>query len=81
MDARSILEKYADKAGWNKDSMLDILCEYIDNQFDNQTLKEFLACKQENEEIMRSPSLDELEAAHRVIKAYDCNHCKKPGGH
>lgn len=28
-----------------------------------------------------APSLDELEAAHRTEKQYECPHCHKPGGH
>ncbi|MBS1722515.1 MAG: hypothetical protein JSS66_05850 [Armatimonadetes bacterium] len=50
MDAQSILEKYAEKAGWNVDSMLAKACEYIDNQQAADAFEDFVH-EAANEEI------------------------------
>ncbi len=40
---RKILEEYATKSGWDIDAMLDIACEYIENQDSAEAFKDFVA--------------------------------------
>ena len=42
MGAREILEMGAENTGWNMDSMLYIVCEYVDNQKDNNSFQDFV---------------------------------------
>ena len=45
MDALDILETASGKTGWNTDSMLEIACQYIDNQGDNACFQDFVQGK------------------------------------
>jgi len=42
MAARAILDELAERTGWNTGTMLDLLCEYIDNQMSDEALEDFL---------------------------------------
>ncbi len=53
-----LLQKYAEEAGWDTSSMVDVLCEYIDNQDDFDTFEAFLKQQVEGEAAMGSPEVD-----------------------
>ena len=43
------LSKYAEQCGWNRDTQIDLLCEYILNQQDNAAFDDFLSGKADEE--------------------------------
>lgn len=47
---RTLLEQYAQRTGWNVESMLDILCDYVDNQGSHDVLADYLQERVEEEE-------------------------------
>ena len=49
MSAQSIIDLYATSTGWNEDSIIDILCEYIDNQSSPEAFEDFVQRKAEEE--------------------------------
>ena len=51
-----ILSKYVERTGWNSDSQIDVLCEYIINQCDDVAFEDFLKEKTD-EEFDSSPCL------------------------
>lgn len=53
MDAQTILETAAETTGWNTQSMLDMICEYVDNQGDNGCFQDFI-----NEQVSMETSID-----------------------
>lgn len=50
MSARAIIEEVSETTGvdWNENSIIEILCEYIDNQMDDAAFEDF--CKRRAEE-------------------------------
>ena len=50
MSARSILEEAAAERGWNPDTQLGLVLEYIDNQMDDLCFREYLRYVIEEEE-------------------------------
>jgi len=42
MNAMQILEEAVDHTGWNENSMLHVICEYVDNQNNNDTFEDFV---------------------------------------
>lgn len=51
MPAEAILDEICESTGWNDESKLALLCEYIDNQQCDDAFEDFLAKKAEEEEI------------------------------
>ena len=49
LDAKEILELAVDKTAWSAESKIAILCEYIDNQKDNNSFEEFVKRKVEED--------------------------------
>jgi hypothetical protein len=49
MAARDILEEHAASTGWNVDSMLEIVCAYVDNQQSNDAFEDFVRRRAEEE--------------------------------
>lgn len=49
MSARDILENYAARNGWDLDSMLTVICEYVDCQKDNEGFREFVETTSDDE--------------------------------
>lgn len=49
MSTRSLLEQFAEKHEWDTNDMLDILCDYIDNQQNEDSFEDHLL-HQEDEE-------------------------------
>ena len=49
MSAKSILEEYARKTGWNESSMLEILCAYVDDLGDDEDFEEYVSERAEEE--------------------------------
>lgn len=49
MSAKSILESVARKTGWNESSMLEILCDFIDNHDDDDCFEDFVREYADNE--------------------------------
>ena len=45
-----ILNYYRDRVGWNDQSVIDILCRYIENQRDSACFEEFVRRAAEEEE-------------------------------
>jgi len=43
------LSKYAEQCGWNLDTQIDLLCEYIINQLDDAAFEDFLKGKADEE--------------------------------
>jgi hypothetical protein len=48
-DAVNLLIEESKKTGWNESSMLEIACQYIDNQKDYPTFKDFVRRKADEE--------------------------------
>ncbi len=46
MNALNILEQYATQYGWDSETMLEIVCDYIDNQDSSQAFTDFLQQQQ-----------------------------------
>jgi hypothetical protein len=42
MDSRDTLQQFIESQGWDDESIITLLCAYIDNQQDNDTLRDFL---------------------------------------
>lgn len=55
MSARFIIEKISEETGvcWNEDSIIEILCDYIDNQNSTAAFEDYISrrAKEENEEV------------------------------
>tara|TARA_Y100000992_G_C20939706_1_gene338422 strand:+ start:170 stop:331 length:162 start_codon:yes stop_codon:yes gene_type:complete len=51
MDPLDILQSISDEYGlnWNAESMLHIICAYVENQQDNDCFKEFVLTQAEQE--------------------------------
>lgn len=49
MNAKDILEEYAEETGWDAASKIELLCQYIDNQQNNSALRDFLKGQAEEE--------------------------------
>jgi hypothetical protein len=51
MAARDIIEQIAHDTGveWNEDSMIDILCDYIDNQDSMEAFEDYVQTRAEEE--------------------------------
>lgn len=41
--ALDILESFAEQTGWNTDSMLALICDYVDNQCSPEAFADFVA--------------------------------------
>lgn len=50
MTSQEILAKHWPQTGWDTDSMLDIICEYVDNQGANDAFADFVAEKAAEEQ-------------------------------
>jgi hypothetical protein len=59
MNTMDILLNLSARTGWNPDTMLQLLCEYIDNQQDGRAVRDFLHRKADEEEIYYQPEFDE----------------------
>lgn len=49
MSAQAILDEIGDEQGWNDNSKVALLCQYIDNQMDPATFEDFLRQQAEHE--------------------------------
>lgn len=58
MSTRAIIERYAADTGWDIDSMFSLLCQYVDNQQDDDAVEDYFAtaAEEELEEGDDSPS-------------------------
>jgi hypothetical protein len=50
MNSADILDKIAERAGWNAESKIALLCEYIDHHHIGQNLETFLLAHANEEE-------------------------------
>lgn len=50
MSTRSLLEQFAEKHEWDTNDMLDILCDYIDNQQNEDSFEDHLLHREDEEE-------------------------------
>lgn len=66
MDSRDIIDEFIESQGWDDDSVITLLCRYIDNQSDPDTFRDFL---QQQKEMENSES--ELEKYVREGDADD----------
>lgn len=48
---RTILEEYAERMGWNEDSQLEILCDYIENQQNPDAFDDYLSRRADEENL------------------------------
>jgi hypothetical protein len=55
MDAWSVLEQFTSKQGWNEETQLALVMEYIENQQDHDAFAEFLATKVAETEQEEAP--------------------------
>jgi hypothetical protein len=49
MSARDIVEEYADRNGWDDESIIVLLCDYVENQQSNDALEDYLREREERE--------------------------------
>ena len=49
MGAMDILLRAAERTGWNTDSMLDVLCDYVDNQQADDALEDYVTRRADEE--------------------------------
>jgi len=47
MSAQAVMDEFEAEQGWNESTQLALLMEYIDNQSDENGLREFLQCAAE----------------------------------
>ena len=50
-DSAALLRAFAARTSWNTDTLLGLLCEYIDNQESEDVLNDFLLEKEASEKI------------------------------
>lgn len=74
MSARTILESISEETGvsWNEDSMIEILCDYIDKQGSDDAFEDFVQ-RRADEELAeaRACEVDEAEAAEESYEEDD----------
>lgn len=73
MSARDILDGFVESQGWDDDSIITLLCHYIDNQLSEDALVDFLQrqADEENEECE-----EEFESPHDLGECEeDCAVC------
>lgn len=58
MSTMDILLDQSARTDWNSDTMLELLCEYIDNQQDEPAVQDFLRRKADEEETYYQPEFD-----------------------
>ena len=49
-EARNMIDEYGERMGWNAESKIDLLCDYINNQKDGACLNDFLEENAQEEE-------------------------------
>ena len=49
-DARSLVDEFGERLGWNAETRLDMLCNYVDNQRDSDCLFDYLQQLADEEE-------------------------------
>ena len=61
MSTRDLIEVMSEESGvsWNLDSMLEIVCQYIDNQKDDSAFEEFIRMKIQEEKEESTEENDE----------------------
>ena len=50
MSAHSVMDEFEAEQGWNRDTLLALLTQYVDNQSDDNGLREFLRSAAEEED-------------------------------
>jgi len=77
MSAESILDEIGDEQGWNDQSKIELLCQYIDNQGDNDCFADFLRTQQAEEVGMVDVGECKSSGSHLTSCDDDgfCNYC------
>lgn len=77
MSAHNLIQSFGNLCGWTKSTMLDVLCTYIDNQQDNDTLADFLQQQADEEGLQNTMNPPCSENQHGHLRAGDpCPHCE-----
>lgn len=59
MSSRDLLEDAGLRAGWTINTMLDVICDYVDNQDSDAALEDYLSVRMGEEETMGRDDLCE----------------------
>ena len=72
MSANNLIQSFGNLCGWTKATMIDVLCQYIDNQEDNDALADFLQrlADDEGHHNIMNPSCE--ESVHGALRTGDC---------
>lgn len=57
-EARDLIDRFGERCGWNDDSKIDLLCDYINNQQSGDALQDFLQ-QQADEEASYGDDFDD----------------------
>jgi hypothetical protein len=60
-EARNLIDDIGERCGWNAESKIDLLCDYINNQQDDGCLSDFLEAQAQEEESYSLEEEDEDE--------------------
>jgi hypothetical protein len=63
-EARSLIDDIGERCGWNDDSKISLLCDYINNQQDGGCLNDFLEAQAQEEESYSTEEEDEDDDSH-----------------
>ena len=67
-EARDLIDQFGEMCGWNDDSKIDLLCDYINNQSDPSALQDFLQTQADEEASYSTYDDDDIEDD---IEGYD----------
>jgi ERCC4-related helicase len=71
MSARDILDRHAEAAGWDESELLDLLCEYVDNQGSEDALEDFFAMRAEE----AAETAAEVKRAKELVRSLPRERC------
>ena len=76
-EARAILREFSARTGWNEETMLELACQYIDNQSDSAGFEDFLA-EQERDENSETDNDDGVTITSLTVDNHDpaCTGCE-----
>ena len=79
MSVEAILDEIGTEQGWNDQSKIELLCQYIDNQCDNAAFQDFLCRQQQNENVSEYLTVKECKSQGKHLTHCDddgfCNFC------
>ncbi|HXS23392.1 MAG TPA: hypothetical protein VN719_04120 [Gemmatimonadales bacterium] len=62
MSAQTILDSFDDRTGWDDESKIHLLCQYIENQGDNDCFRDFLEQQADAEDEMGDDEEELIDA-------------------